>query len=210
MDMAIAYPILRGDSNATLMHGLLNADFELYTSASAAPSHWNAIGDVRSISALGDILPPDGSGKRMAIITTGVGSKETAAFLDGTEGSIIYQKFIVPEEVTTLTFSYNFVSEEPMEWVDSMYDDAFGIRIVHNNETVVDTIYESINTSEWFSVENIDFSGGDETVYETGWFTVSVDISEYAGETIVLCFVIYDKGDSLYDSACLLDNIVLS
>lgn len=209
-NMAIAYPILRGDSNATLMHALLNANFELYTSASVPPSHWGAIGDVRSVSSLGDIISPDGTSKRMAIITTGVGSKETAAFLDGTEGSIIYQKFVVPEYVTTLTFSYNFVSEEPMEWVGSQFDDAFGIRIVSDNVTVVDTIYETINTSEWFPVENIDFADGDTTVYETGWFTVSVDISEYAGKTISLCFVIYDKGDSLYDSACLLDNIVLS
>lgn len=207
----VAYPILTGDDTARLIQqGLRNGDFELYSSAASAPTHWSAEGDVRSLSVLGDLAPQGDGSKRMAILTTGVGSKSTASFENGTEGSRIYQKFVVTEGVTTLTFDYNFVSEEPMEYVGSMYNDSFGIRLMQNGEVALEIIYESINDSQWTPVENIDFAGGDETVYHTGWKTVSLDVSAYQGQVITLCFIIYDVGDSLYDSAVLLDNVVLS
>ena len=69
--------------------------------------------------------------------------------------------------------------------------------------------YESINSSLWYEVKNIDFDGGDDTVYQTGWKNAEVDISAYRGKIITFYFVIYDVGDSIYDSACVIDNVAL-
>ncbi len=209
-NMPVAYPILNGETSATLVSlGLRNGDFELTASAGAVPTYWSAAGDARSLSILGNITPFGEESTKMAIITTGVGSKTTATFEAGTEGSYICQKFTVPENVSTLEFNYNFVSEEPMEWVGSQFNDAFGFRLTCD-ETFVENIYETINSSTWTPVYNIDFNGGDKTVYETGWKTATIDVSEYCGKVVTIYFIVYDVGDSIYDSACLLDNVVIT
>lgn len=209
----VAYPILSGDPNATLIQSnLLNGDFEAYKNIgyTATPSDWNAEGDVRSVTLLGDVKPYGINSSRMAIITTGVGSKTTSTLGEGTEGSQIYQKFTVPAGVTKITFNYNYVSEEPMEFVGSQYNDAFVVQIKSGSDVVYNNMYESINTSTWVSVDNIDFDGGDETVFQTGWKTATIDVSAYQGKTIGLYFIVYDVGDSQYDSAVVLDNVKLS
>ncbi len=206
----IAYPILSGETEATLIQtGIINGDFELYDFTSTIPKNWSTEGDVRTLLQLGDVKTYNESSKRMAIITTGVGSKTTATVGAGTEGSSISQRFIVPENVTTLSFDYNFVSEEPMEYVGSEFNDAFGILVKQNGVIWDEYIYESINTSEWYEVNNIDFDGGDDTVYQTNWKKAEVDISAYRGEIITFYFIIYDVGDSIYDSACVIDNVKL-
>lgn len=207
----IAYPILSGDSEATLVQtGIANGNFEFYNAASSTPTKWSFEGDVRSLIQLGDVKPYGTSSKRMAIITTGVGSKTTATLGAGTEGSRIYQKFVVPEGKTTLTFDYNFVSEEPMEFVGSQYDDTFAVQISKGGTIVYNNSYESINTSTWVDVGNIDFDGGDSTVFQTGWKTATIDVSAYQGQVITLYFIVYDMGDSIYDSACVIDNVSLN
>ena len=211
----VAYPRRLGIADAVLIEtGLKNGEFELFDSTSTvtAPKYWIGEGDVRSLGQLGDAVPTDGS-KRMAIITTGVGSASTTSILDGTagtEGSYLAQKFIVPSDATKLTFNYNFISEEPMEYVGSIFNDAFGIRISQNGTAALDEILESINESTWTVINNIDFAGGDSTVYETTWKSVEIDVSACQGSTITLYFIIYDVGDSIYDSACVIDNVKLS
>lgn len=210
----VAYPSRFGKNSATLVYtGIRNGDFEQSYPAyieifDKAPRYWTIEGDARLLKKLGEVMPYGTNSEQMAIITTGVGSKTTSN-IGGTEGSYISQKFTVPEYATTLKFDYNFISEEPMEFVGSVYDDAFGIQIVQKGAVVEEKIFESINTSEWYDVSGIDFAGGDSTVYQTKWKSTTVDISKYAGEIITLYFIIYDVGDSEYDSVCVLDNIVI-
>ena len=66
-----------------------------------------------------------------------------------------------------------------------------------------------INTSSWIAAEGVDFIDGDNTAFQTGWKTAEIDVSAYRGQIITLCFVIYDVGDEIFDSACLIDNVVL-
>ena len=169
---------------------------------------WTQTGDTRLVTSLGSIKPLDG--QYMSIITTGVGAAEIG-YMNGTQGSYISQQFKIPENCTTLSFSYNFVSEEPMEYIGSRFDDKFVAKIydVHNSE-VLTAASESINTSTWYSVNGINFAGGDSTAYQTGWKTVNIDVHKCAGSYITLKFCVFDVGDSAYDSAAVIDRVILS
>ena len=70
-------------------------------------------------------------------------------------------------------------------------------------------VYESVNSSNWGEVTGIDFYGGDETTFMTGWKEIEYDISSYSGKTVTLFFRVWDKGDSIYDTAVLIDSIRL-
>ncbi len=205
----IAYPVHNGNQNATLVSQLKNGNFNQYSLFTSFPKFWNRIGDVRTVKKLGDVTPVS-SDNRMSIITTGIGASSTNVISEGTEGSLMSQTFILPQNATRITFSYNLISEEPMEYVGSAFDDAFAVNISCDMNTVFSNTYESINSSTWYEVGGIDFAGGDTTVYQTNWKTVEIDVSQYAGKIISLKFIVYDVGDSIYDSACLIDNVFVS
>ena len=97
-----------------------------------------------------------------------------------------------------------------MEYVGSSFDDKFYAVIIDENGNSTQIAYESVNTSSWTQVTGINFEGGDSTAYQTGWKTVSVDISAYQGQYITIRFVTFDVGDSAYDTAGLIDNVRVS
>lgn len=197
-----AFPVYRGKPNARLVqNGIINGDFENIPDLSG----WSYMGDVRSIGQLGSLKPV--KNQKMAILTTGIGSAEQS-YLSGTEGSALSQTVAVPSNAKTLHFSYDFVSEEPMEYIGSKFDDTFEVQILSGTgaETL---LVESVNSATWTKIDGIDFDGGDETTYHTIWKSVDLDVSKYAGQQINIRFLVYDKGDSIYDSAVLLDDVVL-
>lgn len=199
-----AYALFGGSTDSQLIASdLKNTSFEQASSASG----WNTTGDVRVLTKLASLKPTNGS--RMAILTTGIGSAESS-YLEGTEGSILSQSFIVPSEAGAVQFQYDVVSEEPMEYVDSIFDDKFVVRILGSNGQVYkEKTIESVNESTWYSISGIDFEGGDDTTYHTQWKTGVIDISEYRNQAITLQFVVYDMGDSIYDTAALIDDVKL-
>ena len=142
----------------------------------------------------------------MAIISSGFGS------LDGETTSYIYQTFLVPAEANNITFSYDVVSEEPMEYVGSIYNDTFKVEFLDPDGNVLEPLAtESVNTSTWYAVDGIDFPGGDETTYHTRWKTVtSTAISKYRSQLVVLRISVEDAGDSIYDTAALIDSVVIN
>ena len=190
-----AEPVFIGDANLKLFkEGIENGSFEENL------KFWVQQGDVRVISKLAELEPQNG--KLMNIISTGLGSNSDA-------NSYVQQSFIVPNNSSKLIFSYNVISEEPTEFLDSEYDDRFEVHIIDedNNDSIV--ISETVNTSTWHYIQGIDFYGGDDTVYQTKWKQADVDVSKYQGKSITLKFLVYDKGDSDYDTAALLDNVEL-
>lgn len=198
------YAVLKcyGYSEATLYHQLSNGAFELDDLLGLnSLTSWKTYGDARSIYKLSGIKPK--SIPKMAIISSGFGSMN-----DKTTSSI-YQTFLVPEGATTLSFSYDVVSEEPMEYVGTQYDDQFVAEILDTKGNVLEQlVYESVNTSEWYAVEGIDFPGGDDTTYHTRWKDYSSDVlAKYQGKLIVIRFTVYDCGDAIYDTATLIDSI---
>lgn len=215
----IAYPVRLGDANATLVNtGLQNGSFESYNMITTRPSRWEYLGDVRVVSTIKGHVNPQ-AGSRMAVVTTGLGSSHSnnVSFGNGTEGSALWQTFTLPADAKTITFRYNYISEEPMEFVGSSFNDTFAVQIDQGGATVYDKKLETVNTSEWHAVPNgangysiIDFYGGDHTTYETYWKTATIDVSQWAGKTITLRFLTYDMGDEIYDSAAAIDAVMVN
>ena len=200
-----AYPMIDGNTSKMLhSDGISNGGFD----EASTPIYWKNEGDTRAIKRLGTFRPTSGS--RMGYISTGIGSKEID-YMNATEGSVISQTFKVPENATTLSFKYNIISEEPLEWLGTQYDDTFKALLYNTNGTeVTELAYESIKNSSpdrWTLVPDLDFEGGDDTTYTLGWQTVSYDVSDYAGTYVTLRFCIYDAGDSIYDSIALIDEV---
>lgn len=202
---ATAYPHMVGNGDAVLTKELKNGNWESYEQVlTSTPCEWEYTGDARVLTKLGDIIPYN---SRMAFLSTGIGSNSGVS-MSGSQGSTLFQ-IIRNTNKTYLEFSYDFISEEPMEYVGSRFDDKFEIQILDTNDNVLHSeILETINTSKWYSVSGINFDGGDSTVYHTNWQTASIDISPYQNQTIKIMFLVYDVGDSAYDSAVVLDNIV--
>ena len=171
-------------------------------------SNWRTSGDVRAIMRLGNIRPTDGIA--MAILTTGVGSGEMR-YLNGNNESSMRQYFwIRSEDSIVLSFDYNFISEEPTEFLGSRFDDAFVVYVVtqsdsnHISNTLVCS--NSVNNADWTRINSVDFYGGDSTCYETGWYHVDIDLSDYQHIWGII-IAVTDVGDSAFDSAVLIDDV---
>ena len=190
--------------NDTLYHELLNGNFDsLFNLLGNGISTWERYGDARSIFKLSGIYAK--SFPKMAIISSGFGSMNDATT------SCIYQTILIPEGTSTITFSYDVVSEEPMEFVGTKYNDIFSADILSTNGTVLENLaFESVNTSTWYAVDGINFPGGDDTTYHTRWNSVSSDaVKDYTGQLVVLRFAVQDAGDAIYDTAVLIDSITI-
>lgn len=199
-----ATPILVGDYGSSLVKTLQNGDWEMNAQQNTnKPLKWYYSGDARILKNFG---PIQAKGSRMAFLSTGIGS-QSGVGLSGTQGSTLTQT-IHNGDKTKLEFMYDVISEEPMEFVGSRYDDKFEVQILDiNNNILYNDILESVNNSNWNQITGIDFDGGDSTVYHTTWKTATIDISSYQNQNIKVRFLVYDIGDSAYDTAVVLDNI---
>ncbi len=184
---------MRGSTEMRFYLGLINGDFE-YENLNG----WNVDGDGRVITQLEHQKPTQPY--YMGIVSTGLGYTVN-------HGSI-HQTFKVTNE-NTLSLKWNFLSEEFMEYVGSKYQDYLKISITEGNSTET-LFYKAIdNFAQQYNLTlvspTIVFDRGG--VYMTGWQTSSFDISKYKGKTITLSIATGDIGDSIYDSATLLDEI---
>jgi hypothetical protein len=183
---------------------------------------WVRDGDARVISGLGPFNPTEGAFE--GIISTGLGFS-----LDS--GSI-EQNFCLPETATTLYFDWNFSSEEFVEYCgpDFPFDDKFevvletdsGPQLLFSEE--IDSLCLSgvAPTSLFFDqsgpgcipTDKVGYAtgGNDCEVYSSEWkIFEAIDISAIAtanqGKGVTLRFRSFDTGDSIYDSAVILDDI---
>ncbi len=159
---------------------------------------WQTEGDSRVINRLASLKPPEG--KRMAIISTGLGSVNNS-------NSALVQNICSQEGKLTISFKYNVVSEEPLEYVGSVYDDNFKMTVTINGKPTV-LVQRTINNSSWKKISGINFAGGDATTYHTGWKTVTKNLGNIKADDVVkIEFRVNDKGDSIYDTAALIDDV---
>lgn len=185
-----------GNKNMHYSNSLINGDFEF-----GDLTAWSKSGDGRVITQLGSETPTGGN--FMGIISTGLGYT--------TSSGQISQSFLVGADETNINLKWNFFSEEFMEWVGSEYQDFLRISIVSDSGTN-DVFYKAIDdfAGEYNLVEvspGIVFDQGD--VFSTGWKELDIDITSYQEQTITIVIESGDVGDSIYDSAVLIDDIIV-
>lgn len=229
---------MKGNDNLAFSNqGLINGSFE------KGLTGWKTDGDGRVISGLAHLDPTEAN--KMAIISTGLG------FTDK-QGSIS-QTFVIPNNATKLSFDWNYLSEEFLEYIGSIFDDPYTITITtqdgeetkildlsvnkiaeefgasHSNgysydkyeqdpglEDVVDETNKDNTNEEDSQYEQnggnlihvsptIVFDRGD--VWMTGWQSFEYDIKSFRGKEVTLKFYAVDGGDSIYDTAVIIDGI---
>ncbi|MDX1699276.1 MAG: choice-of-anchor L domain-containing protein, partial [Melioribacteraceae bacterium] len=193
---------------------LINGDFEF-----GNLDGWTIEGDGRNISKLAYINPPQGN--YMGIISTGLGFTTTT-------GSI-FQSIRVEENQSNISLKWNFLSEEFLEFINSSFQDFFKVTIIDEfgNEDVlidksIDVIANEFGAQKFTNMEGevpqpgslkgvspeITFDRGD--VYMTDWQTYTFDITNYRGDIITIVISAGDVGDSIYDTAILLDEVTVN
>ena len=203
---------MKGENDIRFPDDLINGDFEY-----GKLTGWTKSGDGRVISKLGGQSPTGGS--YMGIISTGLG------YTDAT--GKIYQTFTIRQTQSTLTVKWNFLSEEFLEYINSSFQDYFTVIIKDDAGVESSLIYKSIDgiASDFGASKTYDENGnvilepgnlikvspgivfdvGD--VYMTGWQTSTFDVSAYKGKRITLSIAAGDVGDSIYDTAILIDDV---
>ncbi|RIJ69380.1 Ig-like domain-containing protein [Rummeliibacillus sp. POC4] len=199
-------------SNSEENTNLLNGDFEQMNATTQGPTNWQVSGDGRVISGLGSnkFVSPT-NGKNMAIISTGLGYT--------TELGQIQQTFYLSPNSTTLSFDWNYLSEEFLEYIDSGFDDPFYVTLSTKDgmeeqvlSLTIDDLAsqfgaDEIDGGQLISVSpTIQFDRGD--VWMTNWQKHQYKIpDEFKGKIVTLKFTTQDAQDTIYDTAVLIDNI---
>jgi hypothetical protein len=130
-------------------------------------------------------------------------------------GSALRQVFTVPAGASTLRVDYDYVSEELPEWIGSQFQDTFKVLITPAGSAqteIASVTVDGANQLGFILIGDCNFPGGDNTCAHTGWRTASVNLAQYAGQTVTieLLFSVTDVGDNIFDTRVLVDNIRFS
>jgi len=196
--------MLFGAMNLDIMEAsLINPSWETGT-----PSGWDRDGDGRAITKLGCYAPVQG--KFMGLISTGMGFTSQTGELS--------QSFCIPQDKTELAVRWRFLSEEFTEFCGSQFQDTFKATLESaDGEMTVEHVWvdslchtnECSDCGEHYVGMNeacVSFDVGD--VHTTPWREAVVDITPFAGKgPVTIRLFATDQGDSIYDTAILLDDI---
>ena len=174
--------------------GFENLDFEL-----GGLGPWLTEGDGRVITQLG--ATPPTQGQFMGVVSTGLGYTTTSGQIS--------QQACLDSSATSLSFDWNLFSEEFMEYCNSPYDDSFSVSLCEADDgncvKFETSINQLCNSDIPLTSSDVSFDRGD--VYDTGWQNEALNISSLAGKKVELKVFASDVGDSIYDTAILVDNI---
>ncbi len=213
-----AHMRLYGDSAAnTKDANLINPSWD-----TGKVTGWKPVGDGRVVSRLGETVPV--AGKFMGIISTGLGFT--------TENGSLEQPFCVDKNKQNLCFFWKFYSEEFIEWCGSSYMDEFRATLTADSGQItmtdvwIDQLcpYDCGGKSpcdpgsaackcgqQWKTLTQADVSFDQGGVWMTPWQKTCTDVSGLSGidKKVNLKFFATDKGDSIYDTVILLDEVTV-
>lgn len=191
-----AFLLTAGEDDLKLPDGAFNnLDFE-----EGVLGVWSKDGDGRIVTQLGSTRPTGGN--FTAIVSTGLGYT--------TQTGSIEQTACLANSATKLNYKWNLFSEEFMEYCNSKFDDSFSVSICEvdgNNCASFSTRINILCNAGGLKKSDISFDQGG--VYNTGWRSGSLDISSLAGKRVNLTIYSSDVGDSIYDTAILVDDITV-
>ena len=130
--------------------------------------------------------------------------------------------FTVPSGMHSVSFDFNFMSTEYPEFVGSSYNDEFVVSESSPSYNYANVVYDSghhpisINsvlfTETCQQLAGTGFDDGASIGFcdagGTGMLTTQTPVAP--GETVTLKFDIYDYSDGIYDSAVMIDHLVIS
>lgn len=170
---------------------------------SGALGAWSAQGDGRIIPQLGTFSATEGA--RMGLVSTGLGFTVSSGSLE--------QMACIPANASTIEFDWNFISEEFREYCGSIFQDFFSVDLVADNGATTNLFRRKVD-DVCGSTFQVPFSFDQGDAWSTGWSSESVDISAFAaangGKSVTVRFSAGDVGDSIFDTAILIDDIKIT
>ena len=163
---------------------------------------WTATGDARIVSGFGSYVPQEGG--KMLLASTGLGFTSAS-------GSFT-QSFCMPADVKTLSFDWHFLSAEFKTYCNSKFQDGFVVKLgtAAAPEAIFSRNIDALCGSVTLAQASIPQDGDPDGAFSTGWLkATNLDVSQFAGQSdLELTFSVTDVGDSVYDTAVLIDNVV--
>ena len=174
-------------------------------------SGWLKSGDGRVVAKLGSTVPV--GGKFMGVLSTGLGYTKATGELK--------QRFCVQPGRKTLSFWWKLYSEEFKEFCGSTFQDSFSAELVaaEGKKTIVKVKVDDLCPkgctkgkagcgAQYKGLDKADVSFDKGGVYMTPWVQATVNVGPFAGNgNVNLRLFATDVGDSVYDTAILVDKI---
>lgn len=187
-----------GEPGMSLTEGVVvNGGFENQSRFAASVPGFTVLGDGRVVGGLGSWLPT--TGRRMALISTGLGFTTLAGSF---EQPVCIPALPPGATAWTMRFDWKFFSEEFLEYCGSQFQDSLEVK--YGDAVLFDVKIDDI-CGVVSPTPDVVFDKGD--VHATAWTTQAIDMTPFAGTTGLLKFAAKDVGDSIYDSAILLDAL---
>lgn len=159
---------------------------------------WLPWGDARIIPYLGEFSPQEGA--LMGIISTGLGFT--------TSSGSVSQTFCLGADAKAVAFDWNFISEEFVEYCGSIYQDYFTVSIEDLDAGGSTQLFSTWVDALCGDVFPVGFSFDQGDAHATGWRKANLALpAGYGGHKVRLTFAASDVGDSIYDTAILIDDI---
>lgn len=196
---------------------LINAGWDL-----GKLTGWKPAGDGRVISRLGVTIPV--AGKYMGIVSTGLGFTAQTGSLS--------QPFCADGGESQLCFHWKFYSEEFIEYCGSAFMDTFTAALNSDvlKKTMVNVYIDTLCPydcggkspcepgspsckcgQDWKGLSPSDVNFDQGGVFVTPWQKTCIDITPLAGsgKKAELSFFATDKGDSIFDTVILIDEVTV-
>lgn len=153
----------------------------------------------------GCVSPTEGN--HFAAITTGNQLISNGSAIGGASSMMVLGA--IDKNLSSFSFSYNFLSSEFNEYVGSQFDDSVIITIVGSNGAHSEFL-TSVNTVEHDNTQCHGFpglpDGGDDYAGETGWINKTLTFPGVGSPAYVI-FTISDVGDTILSSVLTVDGI---